>query len=117
MAEDQDFSFDWEVLEVVNNPDSRGAIVRYTPTDPPDLSVVEKFVPIPWQKVRGVNRSERVENAREIAKRKINAYAPVSDWNAELVLEQEDHSEEISQELESAKPRGKRERRRRDRPA
>lgn len=91
------FEYDWEVIEILNGgeEDERiGAIVLYTPVAV-RTSPVEKFVPVPWRKAR-----DRA-HAEEILEGKINAYAPETEWNAELEAPVANNSEEIVSEMNS----------------
>lgn len=109
-----EFEYDWEVLEVINDGERRGALVRYTPVDT-TLPTIEKFIPIPWHKVPGADAPERTINARDLARGKIRAYHPETEWRKAKAPVIEDNSGEIATEFEREKPSGNERKRRPER--
>lgn len=105
--------YNWEVLEILNGAvepvegeegaavdDRIGAIVFYTPLDA-DLAAVEKFVPVPWQKA--IDRA----HAEEMLAGKIDAYAPVAEWEVLKNPPPPDKSNAITAEIKGdAMPTG-----------
>ncbi len=101
--EQEDLEFDWEVIEIINvkkrRAARRGAMVRYTPCGEIDgCQTIEKFVPIPWHKCTCA------DHMKEIAQKKIIAYAPRRDWLKELIPAVPDKSEELIKEIQSEEP-------------
>lgn len=75
------FTFDYEILEVINDPDERrGVQVRYVPTGEfASLSTLEAFVSVPWHML--VNDEDEVE---AFVQRRVINKAPRQTWLAEL---------------------------------
>jgi hypothetical protein len=97
MTVEQEFEFTYEVLEIIADDDagSNGAKVCYTPHDdePEQCSIVTKFVPIPFHKARDK------EHAIELLEKKINSYAPRSDWMKEVLGDPSGDTKTIGAEI------------------
>jgi len=98
--EEEDIEFDWEVLEVFNTPEKRGATVAYTPVDP-KMSAVELFVPVPFHKVADET------HALEVMELKINQRAPRAAWTKEITPARPDVSESVTNKLKADLSSGK----------
>lgn len=84
--------FSWVVKET-HTEERMGATVEYTPEDTDTYSVIELFVPVPFQKARDK------AHALEILERKVNARAPHNRWIKETIADESGDTETIADEV------------------
>lgn len=91
---DEEFEFTYEVLSIRSDdePGPNGAMVRYYPDDE-RCSMIEKFVPVPFQKARDK------AHAVEILEIKISTYSPGREWAKECALDESGCTQTIGSEL------------------
>lgn len=96
MDEIIEFSYDILDIRADDGPGQNGVTVRYTPVEA-GLSVIEKFVPVPFHKFRDAVHGE------EIISIKVANHSPQREWTRELTVDASGDTESIANEIAQAR--------------